>query len=690
MKLINHVAIAGFMVLVLACPLYGSDWIFIPDTMSGGHIGPVSAVLNKGNTVISAGEDGFLEVWSNVSGSQTVERFQVSAYRITAMAGRPDRNEVSLVETDGRGLFRVSAWNYRERRNLFRQEFRNPIAHISYSMGGSFVIVGGAGAMGLVFLNAANGNTMPSPTGLGGTVALAVTGRAERNMMVYLSSGVISYRDLDSGAETNRFNAPANLSSPVLFGNNRFIAGLSPQGLTVVDAVSGNVVARDPSAPAASLLSSTNDALYVLINRVGNSELRRHTIDQAGNLATLASFAVPLPAGHPGGGRFTTMCATGDRVTLGTSGGSLVLVGPEGAHRALAADTRTRITDVAVSGETIAFTAENGTWGFVPLDYAGLPNGGTIQIGRGGGNYNRVTPFVPEDGSDERFVFWQNRNIQTPPTIRSANPGAIHAPGLEGVSFRAPLRSVASLGGKTMFMDSIGNISVVSPFDGDAGPFSFSSVGLMDAAFVDNHRLILGRSAVAGNTPFLLLNIVTGETVPLPHPAQAGVILQRGKSGDVYAVTVSPQAGGSVTSILQVDPANMAGSRELVYFQGEHTQFSFAQTPGGIATTVGGEVGTIHPVAGTATATTTGRTIRRAAARTATASANTVQRLDRTPGFPYRLIEGGEHIISLDRDGNLAWHDGQSGRLLAIFRLQADGWTLQTQRGVIGGQGRLQ
>jgi len=134
----------------------------------------------------------------------------------------------------------------------------------------------------------------------------------------------------------------------------------------------------------------------------------------------------------------------------------------------------------------------------------------------------------------------------------------------------------------------------------------------------------------------------------------------------------------------------MAGSRELVYFQGEHTQFSFAQTPGGIATTVGGEVGTIHPVAGGATATTTGRTIRRAAARTATASANTVQRLDRTPGFPYRLIEGGEHIISLDRDGNLAWHDGQSGRLLAIFRLQADGWTLQTQRGVIGGQGRLQ
>ena len=677
MKLKNPVALAGFAALFLlfVCPLQASDWMFASDTMSAGHIGPVSAVLNRGNTVISAGEDGFLEIWSNVvSGSLAVERFQVSAYRIIAMAGRPDRNEVSLVETDGRGLFRVSAWNYRERRNLFRREFRNPIAHISYSMGGSFVMVGGAGAMGLVFLNAANGNTMPSPTGLGGTVALAVTGRTERNMMLYLSSGVISYRDLDSGVETNRFNAPANLSSPVLFGNNRFIAGLSPQGLTVVDAVSGNVVARDPSAPASSLLSSTNDSLYVLINSL---ELRRQTIDQSGNLATLASFTVRVAAQA-----VTTMYASDGGITLGTSGGDIVIVGSGGQAQTLAVGTRTRIADATISGETIAFVAENGTWGFIPLDYTELSNGGTIPGGQGGGNYNRVTPFVPGDGSTGQFVFWQNRNVQTHPTIRSANPGTIHTPGLVEVSLRAPLRSVVSLAGKAMFMDSIGNISVVSPLVQDANPFSFSSVGLMDATFVDTNRLILGRSAVVGNTPFMLLDIVTGETVPLPHPAQAGVILQRGKSGEVYAVTVSPQAGGSVTSILQLDPANMAGSRQLVYFQGEHTQFSFAQTPGGIATTVGGEIGTIHPLAGSSPAPTA-RVARRTGARTATA--NTVQSLDRTPGFPYRLIEGGRHVISLDRDGNLAWHDGQSGRLLAIFRLQADGWTLQTQQRVIGG-----
>jgi len=650
------VAAVGFLVLLLVptCPLHGSDWIFVPGTMSGGHIGQVTAVLDKGDTVISAGEDGFLEIWSGVSGNATVERFQITAHRIIAMAGRPGSNELSLVKTDGLGLFTISAWNYRQRRNLFQVEFRSPIAHISYSMGGSFIMAGVAGAAGLVFIDAANGNTLPSPTGLGGTVALAVTGRTERNIMVYLSSGVISYRNLDSGAETHRFNAPANLVSPVLFSNNRFIAGLSPQGLTVVNAVSGHVVARDVSIPVASLLSATDDTLYALVNRAGSAELRRLSIDQSGNLIALASFTIPL---H-GGGPFTAMDASSDRVALGTSGGGLVLAGGEGEPRALTAVARTRITDAAVSGETIGFLAENRTWGFIPLDYNALTNGGAIRIMQGGGNYNRITPFISGDDSGERFIFWQNQHTRTFPSIRSTAPSDQTWTG-GGIAPRFPLRSVTSFAGRAMFMDTVGNISVVSPFDEGGSPFRFSSVGLLDAAFIDNDRLILGRSAISGGTPLLSLNVITGETVPMPLPAQAAVILQRGTAGDVYAVAISQQAGGSVTSILRIDPENPANSERVLSFHGEHTQFSFAETPAGIAATVNGEIATLHSAVAT--------------------------ELDRTPGFPYRLIEGERHIVSLDRDGNIAWHDNQSGRLRAIFRLHPDGWTLQTQRGTIGG-----
>ena len=658
---LRHAAIsAGFlgMVFFMACPLHGSDWAFVPQTMSGGHIGPVTAVLGKGDSVISAGEDGFLEVWTGVSSdAPTVGRFQVSPYRIVAMAGRPGGNEVSLVETNGLGLFRLSAWNYAERRKIFRHEFGNPIVHVSYSMGGSFVIAGGAGAAGLVFVDSSNGNVLPSPPGLGGTVALAVTGRNERNMMLYLSSGVISYRDLDTGAETHRFGAPANLGSPVLFGGNRFIAGLSPQGLTVVDAVSGAVVARDASVTAAgSLLSSAGDTLYALVNRLADAELRRYSVDGYGNLVMLAFHTLPLPAG---GGRYTALNVYGDAAALGTSNGGLVVVGPEGRTRALAAEARTRIVDAAVSGETIAFVAENGTLGFIPLNHAELSGGETIRAERGRVAYNRVTPFAAEEEPyGGMFVFWQDRNVHTLPSILSADPGR-QAPGLAGLSFRFPLRAVASFAGRAMFMDSAGNVSVLTPARGGS-PFAFSSIGLMDAAFMDADTLILGRSAVTGNTPFLSLNVVTGETVPLPYPAQAGVIMHRGSSGGVYAATVSPQPGGTVTSVSRLDPRETADSQRIFSVQGEHTRFSIAEIPGGIAATVGGEGGAIH-------------------------SSGPPRRLDRTPGFPYRLLDGGRYLISLDRDGNLAWHDNRSGRLLAVFWLSPDGWALQRGRDAIRG-----
>jgi hypothetical protein len=34
-------------------------------------------------------------------------------------------------------------------------------------------------------------------------------------------------------------------------------------------------------------------------------------------------------------------------------------------------------------------------------------------------------------------------------------------------------------------------------------------------------------------------------------------------------------------------------------------------------------------------------------------------------------------------DGNICWHDSGNGKILAIFRLHPDGWSLQTERGVI-------
>jgi hypothetical protein len=197
----------------------------------------------------------------------------------------------------------------------------------------------------------------------------------------------------------------------------------------------------------------------------------------------------------------------------------------------------------------------------------------------------------------------------------------------------------------------------------------------MDAALVDSSRLIIGRSAVSGNTPFMMINIDTGETVPLPYSSRAGVTLHRGTSGSIYAAAVSPMAASrpssasesdeTRTAIIHLNLTNIAESGRIADFQGEDTQFSLAESPGGaagsLAATIGGEGAAIY-------------------------TSGDIQQLDRTSGLPLKLIDGGSFLISLDRDGSICWHDSHDGKLLAIFRLQPGGWTLQTERRTINGK----
>jgi hypothetical protein len=266
----------------------------------------------------------------------------------------------------------------------------------------------------------------------------------------------------------------------------------------------------------------------------------------------------------------------------------------------------------------------------------------------------------------DKFIFGYDKNVRLQPAIRSSAPGSQFQV-LNRINAKAPIHSAASFGGKALFLDTIGNL-YVSAAD---KIFTFFSVGLMGAAFIDSGRIMLGRSAVSGNTPFMTINLNTGETVPLRHSSQAAAALYRGGSGGIYAVTVSPQPAESAgetatirTQVMLLNPSNIPASIKLIDFPGEDTQFSLAETPtgsaGSVAATIGGEDAAIYSSAG-------------------------IQKLDRTCGLPFRLLESGSSLVSLDQDGNIAWYDSRNGRLAAVFSLHPSGWTLRTERGSISG-----
>jgi hypothetical protein len=639
--------LALFTVLPSAAPgQNGPDWAY-RDLIPGGHRGSVSALVCREDRIFSAGEDGFFEIWNTRTNAAEL-RFQVSPYRISGMALRPGKPEICFIESDGLGLYRISAWDFQKRVNIFTLRFRDPVRFLNYSAGGGFLIVARSGRTGLVFIHPESGELLQSPPDLEGLVGFAATGRSERNMIVYLAGGFLSYWDLQTGTETGRFAVPPGISSPIIFGNNRFFAGLDSRGLVIIDAVSGDEAARDSSIPGDSVLSAAEGAEFIcLVPNGGGAELYRFAVNGARGLAIRERRSLPEELSA------VTAAAIDGGAVLGSAGGGLWLVLQNSPPQNMTVKNQDSIVEAAVSGSSLAFITGENSLGFIPLDYFRLEDMDSLELEQNGG-YTRITPFP---GAEAHFLLWQTDNTRLPPQIRPALKGAPPL-SLQNLALRFPLRSAAALGGKALFLDSAGNLSVLSintSAKTERLDFSFSSIGSMDAAFIDGNNVILGRSGVSGNSPFLIINVVTGETVPLPYPSSAGASVYRGVSGAIYAAAVDEEAGEFRTSIIRLDPAINAPPARLVEYQGEDTLFSLAESSGVLASTLGDGGAAIY-------------------------SSGELRVFERGPGLPRKLIDGGLFFIALDGDGNICWHDSQSGELLAIFRLYQNEWILLQKR----------
>ncbi|QQO08081.1 WD40 repeat domain-containing protein [Breznakiella homolactica] len=616
-------------------------------SLSGPHNGPVSALIEGGDrTILSAGEDGFLGVW-NVSQNAAVDRFQLSAFSIIAMARRPDKTQIAVAETDGMGLYRISVWDYESKRKFYTLRFKDPISYISYSAGGNFLIVARSGRTGVVFLDPERGTQLQSPDGLTGTVTFAATGKSERSMICYSPQGQLSYWNLETGETLRRLSVTENITSPILFSNNRFFAGFDYEGLVVFDATSGTVLGRNSEIREGSLISINPESTeFICLSAQGDTgRMIRFRISNTGRLEirTRRTFSSSVP-------RISSAVMSGNDLVLGCDDGQLRVNLQSGTTRVMQNRRPVTVREAAASGNTLALMNNDGTIGFIPLDFYSLESGTAILF-EDAGTYTHITADTKGPGteaaSEERFLLWQD-NSRYVPILRNSSEILM---AMDELPMQFPLRAASVLGSRALFLDVMGNITILSLEDGKK-LYSYSSIGALDTAFVDDRNIIIGRSGVTGNTPFLMVDTGTGETVPLNYPASIGARVYRGASGRLYGAAVDQNPGNVLTRIITLQTSNPADSRPLVEYQGEDTSFGIAECAGSLATTLGGDGATIYN------------------------SAGGFRTFERSPGLPVKLVDGAVSIIAIDEDGNITWHNPHSGEILASLRIYSNEWIL--------------
>jgi WD40 repeat protein len=612
------------------------------------------------NYVLTAGMDGFVGIW-NVRTFAATDRFQASPYPIRSMILRPGKSQLALVESDGVGVYRISAWDYALKRNLFTLRFRDPITFINYSATGNFLMVARSARTGVVFIHPETGETLDSPPNQTGNIIFAATGRSERTMMTYAASGRIAYWELNTGKVIQNSVAPPNLSSPILFGNNRYLCGIDSGGLAVLDAVTGRELARDRNVERGKLFPvASSDLLeFLYLGTLQNSanrgiiSLTHYTITTRGTLEgsnRTAFSAMPLISSGAGAG--------GGSVALGAVDGGVWIFAtaheePQPMNRA----ALTHLNSVAVSGDSLAFLTEDRHIGILPLDFHLLRDRSVLSLESSRGN----THISGDPSANGRFLFWQTADIRSYPLLISG-AGTLERTDvvLNRLALRRPLRSASLLDNQILFLDSAGNITVLSTETG-SGKFSYAATDPLDIAFFDSDNIIIGHADLSQNAPFLLVNTATEETLSFNYPATVGAKLYRGADGSMYGGVVEGSSDSAVTALLLLDIDDPGASRRLVEYQGEDTAFIIAQSGGSVASTIGGNGPTLH-------------------------SSRGFVAFERTPSLPANLLGSERYFIVLGKDGSLSWHHNASGSLLARLWLLQTEWILDTaDRGMLRG-----
>jgi len=599
----------------------------------------ITSLVRTEDKFITGTEDGYVVIW-DANQLSLLESFQLTTYKIDKIVFHPFKDEICVIEAGGTGNYRISAWNYTLKKKLFTLYSPDSVTYINYSGSGNFIIAAGLGESNLTFIDSQTGEINAARNTdfdiNRNTIAFAATGRAERNMLVYqreggnsfsyerqseLSGGRILYYDLESGSVTGEFQAPANLSNPVILRNNRFLAGINSNGLLIIDAASGEITDSIRNVEKDSLLFSSNEGFYSMGRKNTETSISRFSVGDNGRILRQERISVPFNSRQANSGQI-------------------------------------RITEIAAGKRTIAFLTGNGNLCFLPLDYRSIPSSGRPEsiIHSRRERYTRITYVLAADKERDQFILWQTQNTGLAPQLITAETQSNAEP-LSQLAGRFPLRSIAAFNEKILVLDSSGNLSVRNTADMQSRPeFTFTSAGATDAAFINSENIILSRN-VNNMSPFLSVNIRTGETLPLNYGAQAALSVYSGKSGKIYAEAVELEADRFKTTVIDLFPApdrtrNSPPQKIFEYFS-EANHLSIAESAGRLAISCDSEGAFIL----------TGRT------------AN----FERTNALPVKLIGCDNFFLALDSEGSIAWHDNTTGKLLALFSLYSERWTLRLQ-----------
>jgi WD40 repeat protein len=536
--------------------------------VDSGHQGGVTALVadDSRGILVSGGEEGSVSIW-NTNNNTLLASFQVSHRPVRGLALHPRQDRVAVLAGTGRQPYIIAVWDWRRARRQFTLQVREEPSYFGFSTQGSYLFYTLAEWESIHIHDVETGRQLPYMSSGFGLVSFLAFSRSERNLMTYQPSGRIVFWETRTGRQIKTIQAPPDLLNPTVLDDFSTMIAVSPDGLVVVDLVTGLAVDTAETATIVDLSSSRDGTRIAgLVRAASGGVALNQWIYRSGSLTQVSGGGVRLPAQNA---MLRTVAVTDRDVYLGSEDGTVYASSFYGPARTLSTNHLAGITAVAAQKSTIAvatpgavlvFRLSTNRFGRTMLDFV---RNYSLEQHRFPGFGDPDIAFLDET----TFAVWDRSSDSG--TVMLVSPSSLRAVDLEPGSALVDLQPVGD-GAAVLALHRNGNIAILDSLTWEP-QFQLRSPGTQAVAALSGETLVAGRATISAfDRPLLRINTRTGETVPLTDQRWVTYGLQiDARRQKLYSVSISYDDDSPKTFVRLHEGGGLERSRPIIQFAGE-------------------------------------------------------------------------------------------------------------------------
>lgn len=451
----------------------------------------------------TAGDDGFLIRWNE---NNEGEHYQISDVGIKQIAVSPSGNLIAVYESDGGSVNKVSVWDWRtlSRKKFWR--YKDSITSLKFSSKGTYLIVGTASVDGVEFYNTSNWSKINKIKANTGIVNYIHTSDTEKTAVFYSPAGNLSYYNMQNGQLKEKFTVIQGLSQPLLYNDNKFLAGIKDNTIYIINAYKGTSVTSIKSQNPIILSTHKDTNLYYLeYDGKNNYDLKMLENMDGGKVSNpriVKSFRGPR-----GNAAINYGIKNYTEILLGSKAGSVYKL-----------DTDPSITTSNMTEITQNTYAKIYDMCEAPSDFYFLTDKAIFKSSYDSGVVNKMYTTNGQTNiinyNDDNVILWSESSRSAVELVNLSSKSK--------TTLFTPTGNIQNLRlgkvGEKNYLIEIESNSLINLYDFTNKTFKevYSGTGIQDAVLCDNGNLYIAKSAAYNpQVPLICVNLETYETVPL-------------------------------------------------------------------------------------------------------------------------------------------------------------------------------